>query len=165
MKKTAVLAGALLCVAGAIAHAGQARQGTAQADPKTPVFWSAKDMKELSARMSARVNPQTHNTGQQLIASANVIYRNGDSGSEIHEKFADFIVVQEGEGSIVIGGKVVGGQRTAPDEIRGDSLDGGTRYPIAAGDSIYIPAGMPHQFFVANGKHFFITIVKVPPKE
>ena len=147
-----------------MAYAAQARQGT-QADPKTPVFWSAQQLKQISASMSTRVNPQTHNTGQQLIASANVIYRNGNSGSEIHEKVADFIFVQEGEGSILIGGKLLGGQRTAPDEIRGDSLEGGTRYPIAVGDSIYIPAGVPHQFFVEDGKHFFITIVKVPPKE
>lgn len=161
--RSAVFAVGILGVAGAIGLAAQARQGT-QTDPKTPVYWSAQQMKEMSARMSTRVNPQTRNNGQSLIASANVIYRNGNSGSEIHQKVADFIFVQEGEGAILIGGKVIGGQQTVPDEIRGESLEGGTRYPIAAGDSIYIPAGMPHQFFVEDGKHFFITIVKVPPK-
>jgi mannose-6-phosphate isomerase-like protein (cupin superfamily) len=153
----------VLVVLGAIGLAGQARQGN-QSDPKTPVFWSAQQMKELSAQMSTRVNPQTHNAAQSLIASANVIYRSGNSGGEIHEKVADFIFVHEGQGSILIGGKVIGGQQTVPDEIRGESVEGGTRYPIAAGDSIYVPAGMAHQFLVEDGKHFFITIVKVPPK-
>src|SRR5205809_832934 len=41
---------------------------------------------------------------------------------------------------------------------------GQASYPIAAGDSIFIPANMPHQFFVEKGKHWVITIVKVPPK-
>jgi mannose-6-phosphate isomerase-like protein (cupin superfamily) len=161
--KSTVVGITVLLVVGAIALAGQARQG-AQNDPKTPVFWSAQQLKDLSAQMAMRVSPQTHNTGQSLIASANVIYRNGNSGGEIHEKLSDFIFVHEGQGSILIGGKVIGGQQSAPDEIRGDSVEGGTRYPIAAGDSIFIPAGMPHQFFVEDGKHFFITIVKVPPK-
>jgi mannose-6-phosphate isomerase-like protein (cupin superfamily) len=161
--RNSIVVVAVVTALGAMVLAAQAPRG-AQSDPKTPVHWTAQQLKETSARMSTRVNPQTHNAGQSLIASANVIYRNGDSGSEIHEKVADFIFVHEGQGSILIGGKLVGGQQTAPDEIRGDSIDGGTRYPIAAGDSIYIPAGTPHQFFVENGKHFFITIVKVPPK-
>jgi mannose-6-phosphate isomerase-like protein (cupin superfamily) len=152
-----------VAVLGAVVLAAQAPRG-AQSDPKAPVYWSAQQLKEISTSMSNRVSPQTHNAGQSLIASANVIYRNGDSGSEIHQKVADFIFVHEGQGAILIGGKLLGGQQTAADEIRGDAIDGGTRYPIAAGDSIYIPAGTPHQFFVESGKHFFITIVKVPPK-
>jgi mannose-6-phosphate isomerase-like protein (cupin superfamily) len=162
MKRSAVGI-TVLVVLGVVGLAGQARRGT-QSDPKTPVFWSAQQMKELSAQMSTRVSPQTHNAAQSLIASANVIYRNGNSGGEIHEKVADFIFVHEGQGSILIGGKVIGGQQTVPDEIRGESVEGGTRYPIAAGDSIYVPAGMAHQFLVEDGKHFLITIVKVPPK-
>ena len=161
MKRSIVIAG-VVTVLGAVLMA-QAPRG-AQSDPKTPILWTAQQLKDVSARLSTRVNPQTHNAAQSLIASANAIYRNGDSGSEIHEKVADFIVVHEGQGTIVIGGKLLGGQQTAPDEIRGDSIEGGIRYSIAAGDSIYIPAGTPHQFFVENGKHFFITIVKVPPR-
>ena len=161
--KSAVVGVAVLLVVGAIGLGGQARRGT-QSDPKTPVYWSARQLKDLSTQMSTRVNAQTHNAAQPLIASANLIYRNGNSGGEIHEKLSDFIFVHEGQGSILIGGKVIGGNQTATDEIRGDSVEGGTRYPIAAGDSIFIPAGVAHQFLVEDGKHFQITIVKVPPK-
>ena len=161
--KSTVVGVTVLLVVGAIGFAGQARQGT-QSDPKTPVYWSAQQLKDLSAQMSTRVTAQTHNAAQSLIASANLIYRNGNSGGEIHEKLSDFIFVHEGQGSILIGGKVIGGNQTATDEIRGDSVEGGTRYPIAAGDSIFIPAGVAHQFLVEDGKHFQITIVKVPPK-
>jgi uncharacterized RmlC-like cupin family protein len=38
------------------------------------------------------------------------------------------------------------------------------RYPVTAGDTLYIPANMPHQFFVERGKHWVITIVKITPK-
>jgi len=163
--KPSLIAVAALLISGSLLLVAQApRGGALQSDPKTPVFWSAQRIKELAATMKPRVNPDTHNTGMSLIPSANLIYREGDSGSEVHEKVADFIFVHEGEGAIVIGGKMIGGQTSAPDEIRGTSLEGGTRYTIAAGDSIYIPANMPHQFFVEKDKHFVITIVKVPPK-
>ena len=58
----------------------------------------------------------------------------------------------------------VGGQTTTPDEIRGESIEGGTLYPVKAGDTLYIPANMPHQFFVEKGKHWVITLVKITPK-
>jgi mannose-6-phosphate isomerase-like protein (cupin superfamily) len=164
--KSSLLVVVAVSALGGLGLLAQAPRGgqPAAGDPKTPVFWSAQRMKEIDTGLSTRVSPQTNMAGERLIASANVIYRAGDSGSEIHEKLADLIFVREGEGSIVVGGKLIGGQTTAPDEIRGDSLEGGTRYPVTAGDTIYIPANMPHQFFVEKGKHWVITIVKITPK-
>src|SRR5262245_20413386 len=34
----------------------------------------------------------------------------------------------------------------------------GKRHPIALGDSIYLPAGKPHQLFVEESKRFFHAI-------
>lgn len=150
---------------GGLALMAQAPQGAAPAgDPSTPVFWSAKQFKDLATEAGTRVSPDTHMAGVRLLPSASMIYRVGDSGSEIHEKAADFISVLEGEGAIVVGGKMIGGKPSAADEIRGDSLQGGTRYPVAAGDTLYIPANVPHQFFVEKGKHWVITIVKIAAK-
>jgi len=164
--KSSLIAVVVVSSVGALGLLAQAPRGgqAAAGDPKTPVFWSAQRMKEIDTGLSTRVSQQTNMAGQSLIASANVIYRAGDSGSEIHEKLADLIFVREGEGSVLIGGKLIGGQTTAPDEIRGASIEGGTRYPVAAGDTLYIPANMPHQFFVEKGKHWVITIVKITPK-
>ena len=163
--KRSLIAIAGFFLAGSVFLFAQAPRGRGQAaDPPTPVFWSAERIKELAAEMKPRVRPDTHNTGMALIPSANLIYREGDSGSEIHVKVADIIFVHEGEGSILIGGKMIGGKEDRPDEIRGISIDGGTRYPVKTGDSIYIPANTPHQFFVEKGKHWVITIVKVTPQ-
>jgi mannose-6-phosphate isomerase-like protein (cupin superfamily) len=142
----------------------QGRGPGAAGDPKTPVFWSAEQMKQIDSSLGSRVSPQTNNAGQRLVASANEIYRTGPSGSEIHENEADFIFVREGEGEILVGGKMIGGKPDRPGEIRGDSIEGGTRYAVKAGDTLYIPSGMPHQFFVDKGKHWVITIVKITPK-
>ena len=85
--------------------------------------------------------------------------------AEVHARDTDIIYVLEGTSTLVTGGTLVGGKTTAPDEIRGDSIEGGTRYPVKAGDSIYVPKGAAHQFQVAAGQHFTATIVKITPKE
>ena len=144
----------------AIAQAPQRSAG----DPATPVFWSAAQMKEIDSCLAARQDPVMHNAGARLIASANVIYRTGPSQSEIHQKQGEVIFIREGEGAILVGGKMVGGKLERSDEIRGDSIDGGMRYNVAAGDTLYIPVNTPHQFFVESGKHFAITIVKLNPQ-
>jgi mannose-6-phosphate isomerase-like protein (cupin superfamily) len=156
----------LISVLGIISSLSLTAQAPARPtkDPATPVFWSAAQMKEIDQRLASRQDPSTHNAGTALIASANAIYRTGPSQSEIHEKQGDLIFVREGEGAIVVGGKMIGGKPERSGEIRGDSIEGGTRYPVAAGDSIYIPANMPHQFFVENGKHFAVSIVKLNPQ-
>jgi mannose-6-phosphate isomerase-like protein (cupin superfamily) len=163
--KRHLIAAAFCLAAGSLLLIAQAPQrGQPAGDPKTPVFWSAQQMKEIDTRLGTRVSPQTNMAGERLLGSASVIYRTGDSMAEAHEKQADFILIREGEGSVVVGGKIIGGRTERPDEIRGDSIEGGTRYPVAAGDTLYIPVGMPHQFFVEKGKHWVITLVKISPQ-
>src|SRR5262245_4825249 len=122
----ALFAFASVLVLGSVLLFAQAPQGRGQrgqpADPPNAVFWSAEQIGQSAAELKARVNAQTHNAATALIPSVNLIYRDGDSGSEIHEKVADVIFVHEGEGAIVVGGKMIGGQQDRPDEIRGTAI-------------------------------------------
>jgi hypothetical protein len=134
------------------------------ANPTEPVYWSAAQMKSIDQKLAGNVNPQTHVGVQRLMDSAIVVHRVGPSGAEIHTKEGDFIFVEAGEGTVLAGGTIVDGKSSGPDEMRGKSIDGGTRYPLKAGDSIFIPANMVHQFLVEPGKEFTATIVKIVPK-
>ncbi len=122
-------------------------------------------MKSIDQKLAANVNPETHVGVQRLMDSAIVVHRVGPSGAEIHTKEGDFIFVLAGEGTVLAGGTIVDGKSSGPDEMRGKSIDGGTRYPLKAGDSIFIPANMVHQFLVERGKEFTATIVKIVPKQ
>jgi len=52
--------------------------------------------------------------------------REASSGqAELHETQADLLIVQSGGATIIVGGKVVGGKTSAPNEIRGTSIEGG----------------------------------------
>ncbi len=90
-----------------------------------------------------------------------IVKREETGSSELHEHEADIFVAQSGEGSIVTGGKIVGGHTTKAGEIRGSSIEGGERHRIAAGDVIHIPAGTAHQLVLNKGKPFTYFVVKV----
>jgi len=137
------------------------------ADPKTPVLWKANQLKEVDQKLPPKINPELHLATERLMDSAFILHRDGPSTAEIHDEQADMIVIREGEGAILIGvqgTKLIEGKRSGPGEQRGTAVEGGTKYPVAAGDMIYVPANTPHQFLVEPGKHFTAVIVKVTPK-
>jgi mannose-6-phosphate isomerase-like protein (cupin superfamily) len=135
------------------------------ADPTTPVYWSAAKTTELDQTAASRLNKKAGLGTSRLMDSAFILYREGNSQAEIHTEQADFIFFREGQGAVIIGGTIVNAKPTGSGELRGDSIDGGTKYPVKAGDSIYVPKGAPHQFWLESGQHFTATIVKVTPKE
>jgi mannose-6-phosphate isomerase-like protein (cupin superfamily) len=135
------------------------------ADPTAPVYWSAAQTTALDQTAVSRLNKQAGLGTSRLMDSAFILYREGNSQAEIHTEQADFIFFREGEGAVIVGGKIVNGKPTGAGEIRGASIDGGTKYPVKAGDSIYVPKGAPHQFWLESGQHFTATIVKITPKE
>ena len=90
------------------------------------------------------------------------VRREGDGAAEVHETQVDIITVVSGEGTLLVGGTVVDGKTTAPNEIRGKSLNGAVRKPMAAGDIFHIPARVPHQMLVP--KSLIIQVVKVDTK-
>ena len=134
------------------------------ADPDQPVFWSSKQQKDFDKQAESKLNPDRHLGTERLLDSAFVAYRNGPGEAEIHEKQADLLLIRSGEGTVLVGGKIVDGKPSAPGEVRGKSIEGGTRYPIAAGDTLYIPANTVHQFLVEPGKSFTAMVIKITPK-
>jgi mannose-6-phosphate isomerase-like protein (cupin superfamily) len=55
------------------------------------------------------------------------------------------MMVQEGSGTLLVGGELQGARNSAPGELRGGEIRGGGRQPLAAGDMMIVPAGTPHQ--------------------
>jgi hypothetical protein len=72
-----------------------------------------------------------------------IVRREGDGAVETHETQADIITVVSGAGTLVVGGTMVDGKTTAPNEIRGKSINGGVRKPMAVGDVFPYPRQGP----------------------
>ena len=135
---------------------------SAGADAQEAQLWTAAQIAELEKKIASSVDPARHLGLERLLPTATLIYRDGPSEAELHEMLADFITVRSGEGEVLVGGTIVEPRATATDELRGTSITGATRYRIAAGDILYVPANTAHQFLVAAGQHFVVTIVKMP---
>jgi uncharacterized RmlC-like cupin family protein len=99
------------------------------------------------------------NWGNHLLLKTR---REASSGqAELHDKQADLIVVQSGHATIIIGGRVLNGKTTAPNEIRGTSIEGGDRQSLKAGDVLHVPAKTPHQVLLDPGQTLDYIVLKV----
>ena len=90
-----------------------------------------------------------------------VAHREGSGEAEFHSTQADVFVVQSGEATLVVGGELVDGKTTAPNEMRAPGIKGGTEKKIAAGDVVTIPAKVAHQVKLDAGKQFTYFVVKI----
>jgi mannose-6-phosphate isomerase-like protein (cupin superfamily) len=66
--------------------------------------------------------------------------------AEWHDRTNHVFIFVEGEATLVVGGKLVDAKRTAADQLRAASVEGGTAYHMTKGDVITIPAKTPHWF-------------------
>jgi mannose-6-phosphate isomerase-like protein (cupin superfamily) len=72
--------------------------------------------------------------------------RRGAGEVEYHDHTNHVFVMVDGEATLVVGGTMVEPKRTAPNQMRAPSLQGGTTYHMSKGDVITIPAKTPHWF-------------------
>ena len=133
------------------------------ADPEGFAMYKASD---ITARAKA-AKLDEYKAGADRVATWGnhgllIVRREGDGAVEVHQTQVDVITVVSGEGTLVVGGTLADGKTTAPNEIRGKSLTGGVRHPMAAGDVFHIPAKIPHQMLVP--KSLIIQVVKIDTK-
>ncbi len=133
------------------------------ADPEGFAMYSASD---ILARAKA-TKLDANKAGADRVATWGnhgllIVRREADGAAETHLTQVDMVTVVSGAGTLIVGGTMVDGKTTAPNEIRGKSITGGVRKPMAVGDVFHIPAGVPHQMLVP--KSLIIQVVKVETK-
>jgi mannose-6-phosphate isomerase-like protein (cupin superfamily) len=137
------------------------------ADPPGFALWKAGDLKQHDAALATHVGDD-HSSRETLADYGahrfRMLYRDADGNPEQHDAIIDIVYVHSGEGTLVMGGTMVGQRSTTPGEYVGTRLDGGERHPLGAGDIVHIPAGIPHSFLVAGGKHITYVLLKIPAK-
>jgi len=90
-----------------------------------------------------------------------VAHREGSGVAEWHETEADVMFISAGQITMVYGGTIVDAKTTAPGEMRGPSIRGGTEAKLGAGDVLHIPAKVPHQMILAPGAKVTYFVTKV----
>jgi glc operon protein GlcG len=65
---------------------------------------------------------------------------------EFHKLDTDIMYIINGTATFVTGGTILDAKNTAPNEIRGKSIENGTPHQLGPGDIIIVPNGVPHWF-------------------
>jgi mannose-6-phosphate isomerase-like protein (cupin superfamily) len=121
-------------------------------------------LKDLSRTLASKVSDKK--LASQTIGSVGdysfmLAHREGTGDAEYHATKADVFVVQSGEATLVVGGELVDGKSTRPNEMYAASIKGGTEKKLAAGDVVTIPAKVAHQLKLDPGKEFTYFVVKI----
>jgi glc operon protein GlcG len=142
---------------------------------KPLILATALALAVLAASPKSPSNGVTHLDGARVTAAfvkgmplievenykVHASHRDGAGMAEVHERDTDIVYVLDGSATLVTGGQVVEGKTTAPEEIRGASIRGGEARPIAKGDVIIIPNGVPHWFKEVPGPiNYYVVKVR-----
>ena len=93
---------------------------------------------------------------------AQLEYRPGTSPAAVHEKDAELMVVLEGTGNIVTGGKMVDEKRVNSANLSAPSIAGGNSQAVVKGDMLIVPANVPHQVIPTGGAPIVLMTLHVP---
>jgi len=126
--------------------------------------WRSTDIGARGAALAKKIDAQK--VASETIATEGnrtfmVAYREGSGVAEWHEKQADVMFISAGQVTMVYGGTIVDAKTTAPGEMRGASIRGGTDARLGPGDVLHIPARVPHQMILAPGAKVTYFVTKV----
>jgi len=136
------------------------------ADPPGFVMWKAAELKQRDEALSKKIGPD-HSARETLAEYTRhrfrMLYRDADGIPEQHDHIIDVVIVQSGEGTLLLGGKMINPKASStPGEYTGTGIEAGERHPLGPGDIVHIPAKIPHSFLVPQGKHLTYVLVKFP---
>src|SRR5216117_2725625 len=126
--------------------------------------WKAADITAKGKSLAQKLDAQK--VASEVIATEGnrrfmVAHREGSGLAELHEKEADVMFISAGNVTMVYGGTIDDSKTTAPGEIRGPSIRGGTEVSLGPGDVLHIPAKIPHQMKLTPGTQVTYFVTKV----
>ena len=144
-------------VSDAPATAGGAASGDVmQAGRPAVSYWAPGAVRDAFSKGSVLLDDANGSRNYMVHAS----HRAGAGMAEVHGLDTDIIYVVDGTAAIVTGGTVTAPKATAPNEIRGTAIEGGTEQRLSRGAVLVVPSGVPHWFRRVDGA-FDYFVVKV----
>jgi mannose-6-phosphate isomerase-like protein (cupin superfamily) len=144
---------------------GCARAGGAQPTVDPTAYASSTDIAAQVRAMDQAMAPGQGFAWQPLlrdgarVAAIEIWKRPGRPA--VHPTDAEYAVVIDGEGTLISGGSLANPSTTRADLVEGDRIIGGTTRHLKAGDTMLIPAGVPHWFGI-SGKRLVLLGTKLP---
>ena len=138
----------------------------AQQAPSMRTFMNNKEIMGLIDKAKADRKGDAPIVAEPILSlapyRAQLEYRPGTSPAAVHEKDAELMVVLEGTGDIVTGGKLADEKRTNANNLSGSSITGGNSQAVVKGDMLIVPANTPHQVIPTGGAPIVLMTLHVP---
>jgi mannose-6-phosphate isomerase-like protein (cupin superfamily) len=154
---------AISFLAATVASSALAQQA---APPPAKTFMNNKEIMGLIDKAKADRKGDAPLVAEPILSlapyRAQLEYRPGTSPAAVHEKDAELMVVLEGTGDIVTGGKLVDEKRTNANNLSGPSIAGGNSQAVVKGDMLIVPANTPHQVIPTGGAPIVLMTMHVP---
>jgi mannose-6-phosphate isomerase-like protein (cupin superfamily) len=146
--------------------AAAASGALAQQAAPTKTFMSDKEIIALIDKAKADRKGDAPLVTEPILSlapyRAQLEYRPGTAPAAFHEKDAELMIVLEGTGNIVTGGKLVDEKRTNANNLSGSSISGGNSQTVVKGDMLIVPASTAHQVIPAGGQAIVLMTMHVP---
>ena len=126
--------------------------------PSAPTLHSAAELTALEAKLTTAAKASPTGYSSETIddfgsARTMVVVRVRTGDAELHQNWADQMVITKGTVILVTGGTMQGAHAlpNQPDETRGTGIEGGKEITLHTGDTVHVPAGLPHWAKVPPG--------------
>ncbi len=136
----------------------------AQTAPDPTGYASSADIARQVAALDRTMKPGQSFAWQPLlrdgtrVAAIEIWKRAGKPA--VHPDEAEYAIVLDGAGTLISGGTLADAKTARADLIEGERIVGGTTRPLARGDVVLIPAGVPHGFGI-TGKRLVLLGTKM----
>ncbi|WP_019369630.1 cupin domain-containing protein [Sphingomonas sp. HT-1] len=155
----------LVCACALAAAALLPLSASAQTATDATAFAGAKDVQAQIRAMLAEMKPDQGFMWRPLvrdgaqIAAIEIWKKPGKPA--VHPADGEYAIVLEGAGTLVSGGTLADPETRRADLVEGSRIDGGTSRPLAPGDVLLVPAGVPHWFGI-TGQRLVLLGIKLP---
>ena len=137
-----------------------------QAAPPMQTFMNNKEVMGLVDKAKADRKGDAPLVAEPILLlapyKAQLEYRPATAPAAVHEKDNELMVVLEGTGNIVTGGKLVDEKRVNSANLSGPSIADGHSQAVVKGDTIIVPANTPHQVIPTGGAPIVLMTLHVP---
>jgi hypothetical protein len=124
----------------------------------TPTTHTTADLAQHEAKLLTAAKAAPSGVAFDTIddfgyAKTLIVVRVHTGEAELHDQWADQMVITKGTVTLVTGGTLTGAHSlpNQPGETRAASIEGGKEVVLHAGDIAHIPAGLPHWVKVEPG--------------
>lgn len=153
----------------ALSFSGYAQNAAPQGPNNPPVvegkglYWSIDDVKKAFSTGAPIPMPRTPT---YFIATQNRTAQGKPQPPEAHGNRAQFLIVVDGGGIVMVGGDVPNSTQTSPVERRGQpgqAIVGGTPYRVKTGDMLLIPRNTWHNTQPDSGGLRYVLVNFMEP--